>query len=252
MSKSSTMIKFIVVLIINIGFFLNESEATKLRRPIHGGPTPSPLPSPRNHTLTTLAHSPQEKLTPQYKHFLEECEKRMTEKCSEEIFQDIFQNKTITKKCCYKLVDMGPDCHRVMIQREKDLIKSKKERNTIVSRSENLWKRCLKVTPVKKNRHYPKVPPRQYLPGYEKFLQECENKMTDKCGNEVMEVVLEKKRKNVDKGCCSKLMTMGYDCHQEMLLRLEHLATKISDKSGVKKRGHQMWKHCEKITGHHK
>ncbi|EYU34650.1 hypothetical protein MIMGU_mgv1a009129mg [Erythranthe guttata] len=108
------------------------------------------------------------------------------------------------------------------------------------------------LTPVKKNRHYPKVPPRQYLPGYEKFLQECENKMTDKCGNEVMEVVLEKKRKNVDKGCCSKLMTMGYDCHQEMLLRLEHLATKISDKSGVKKRGHQMWKHCEKITGHHK
>ncbi|KAL7135727.1 hypothetical protein ABFS83_11G117200 [Erythranthe nasuta] len=244
MSQSSTMImKITFFLIINVGIFvLGQSEATKMK-PISDGPTSSPLPT----------HSEKEIPSPQYKHFLEECEKRITEECATEIFNEIFKNETISEKCCTKLVDdMGPDCHTIMIQRERDLLKNNKENGMIISKSEDLWKRCSKVTPVNKNRQYPKVPERQYLPGYNKFLNECEKKLTEKCGAQILDIVFDKNKvaANVDKDCCSKLFEMGHECRNEMHVRLEHLAIRKKEKSGdvVKEKGHQILKYCEEIN----
>ncbi|EYU34651.1 hypothetical protein ABFS82_11G123000 [Erythranthe guttata] len=244
MSEFSTMIiKITFFLIINVGiFFLDQSEATKTK-PISDGPTPSPLPS----------HSEKEIPSPQYKHFLEECEKRITEKCAHEIFKEIFENKTISNNCCSELVDMGPDCQSIMIQREKDLLKNKNEKNTIVQKSEDLWKRCSKITPMDKKRQYPKVPQRMYLPGYDNFLKGCEEELTEKCGAQVLGFVFKKNETAnvVDKGCCSKLLKMGHDCHDEMHVRLQRLADRKKEKSDfVKEKGHQIWKYCEEIIAH--
>lgn len=252
MSKSSTMIKITVFLIINIVFLLDKSESIIEEESFLESPSPSPDSVALDDPTLVISSLPKEVYSPQYIKFLKACEQRMTEKCADEIVDDIFKNKKITKRCCSKLVDMGPDCHRTMIQREKELIKGEKEKKRVVSRSEQLWNKCEKLTPPPKNRDYPKLPPREYRPGYEKFLMGCAKKVTEKCGTQIVDAIFggKKKKKTVDKGCCLKLLKMGNECHVELLKGIQNLAKDNKEREAVKVKGHHIWKHCEEIAGH--
>ncbi|KAI3462925.1 hypothetical protein Pfo_019588 [Paulownia fortunei] len=233
--KSSTIIKIITFLIINLGF-LDESQATK--KPTPNGPSASPLASPL-----------EQKLSPQYTEFLNACQKRMSEECADQIVGNIFKDKKVSKPCCSKLVYMGPDCHKALVDREKELIKGHVHKKKIISRSQDLWKKCEKTAPPTKDNNYPKLPPREYLPGYENFLKECAKKITEKCETEVVDAIF-KKNKTVDKGCCSKLLKMGIECHKELLKGLKNLVQYKKDEGEVKVKSDQVWKHCKNITGH--
>ncbi|KAG8366814.1 hypothetical protein BUALT_Bualt16G0006900 [Buddleja alternifolia] len=238
--KSMTIIKFIILLTLNISF-LNQSQATN-----------------KESTTTTLhkhhpkAHSPSSPLSNeqftssfQYEEFLEQCEKRMTSDCADQIIENIFKDdKSVNKTCCSKLINMGPDCHKELLNREKTLHEDKK----YIAKSEHLWKRCEKIVGPVKDHGYPKLPPRRYRPGNEDFLKGCAEKMTEKCGTKIVAALFGGEA-TVDKKCCSKLLHMGGECHDEMVKRLLQLSEKSTkvNRGEVRKRSDQVWKHCEKI-----
>ena len=52
-----------------------------------------------------------------FKDILEECTKKMTVDCSEEIVTNMINSKTpVSDNCCKKLVDMGLKCHKALVR----------------------------------------------------------------------------------------------------------------------------------------
>ncbi|KAK4426208.1 hypothetical protein Salat_1389300 [Sesamum alatum] len=245
--KSVATIQITILLLLSDGFIRLQSVATEISS---SSPSPSTSPSPspyEQHRPPTLE---EQKLSPQFKKFLKQCEKRMTANCADQLVGYMFSNKTVSKTCCSKLVYMGPDCHKGLLMRGKELTKNNAYLKKILSRSEELWKKCEKITPRQKDKNYPKLPPREYLPGYAQFLRECAKKLTEKCGDEVSDAVF-KKNKTVDKGCCRRVLHMGRDCHDEMLKDLISLG-EIRNKTPrqVEIKTDQIWKRCERLTAH--
>ncbi|KAL2252408.1 uncharacterized protein LOC105167735 [Sesamum indicum] len=246
--KSVAIIQITILLLLNNGFFSLQSVATEI-----SSTSPSPSPSPSPLPFEEYGPSPpfeDQKLSPQFKKFLKQCQKRMTVECADQIVGYMFDNKTVSKTCCSKLVNMGPDCHKGLVMRGKELTKQNAYVKKILSKSEELWKKCEKIAPRPKDKNYPKLPPREYLPGYAEFLRECAKKLTEKCGNEVSDSIF-KNHKTVDKGCCWRVLHMGRDCHEEMLKDLISLGDmKNKTPREVKLKSDQIWKRCERIARH--
>ncbi|PIN08826.1 hypothetical protein CDL12_18594 [Handroanthus impetiginosus] len=228
--------KIIIFLIINL-FILNKSEAKSHKNPLPNVPSPAP----------TSDQPKPEKYTPQYKKFLQACQKRIEDECTDEIARNLIRHEKVSKNCCSQLVNMGPDCHRALIYAEKRVTKGK-NREKIVSESEDLYKKCEKMVP-RRPKAYPKLPARKYRPDYEEYLQHCGKKITETCGEEVVYAIIGK-NKTVNKGCCKKLLYMGKECHEEFVEGLERLAGYNKGRHEDKVNGKKVWRHCEKAVGH--
>lgn len=85
--------------------------------------------------------------------FLEECARKMNEKCAKEIVMAVFEDKKVSRKCCIKVVNMGNKCHHEMIKRLKKIHLHHLKPKKITSKSEKVYKRCQKI--AKKHRLSP-------------------------------------------------------------------------------------------------
>ncbi|KAL6521715.1 hypothetical protein OROGR_018284 [Orobanche gracilis] len=234
-SQFTPILKTLIFLIVIINLHrLTQSQSQP------EGPSPSP----------PLVITPQQEsdLTPQYRHFLQACERRLTLNCSEQIVEHVFGNGKAPHNCCSKLIGTGPDCHRALIDGESAFIGDYDSYiKTVTIRSEGLWKKCEKSVPTPRDGNYPRFPPRQYRPNYDEFLEKCAEKITEKCGAEVVNSVFMKEKK-VGKGCCKKLLKMGRECHEELMKGLKNLGEREEGGMEMEAKSDRVWKHCKDIV----
>ncbi|KAK6128360.1 hypothetical protein DH2020_037891 [Rehmannia glutinosa] len=206
-----TIIKTLTFLIINLQF-LNESQAAQKSPP--KVPSPSPLVPPQEKP---------DNYTPQYTQFLQ------------------------ARREPYVAPAMGAS----MRENNDGTMRRRNRRKHIRKRRKSVQKLLFKARvhgtrlPRGVRRRFP---PREFRPDYEEFLEACAEKLTDKCGTEVVYAIF-KKNKKVDKSCCKKLLKMGRECHDELIKGLRNLGEYAKDEKEVKAKSDHVWKHCQDITG---
>ncbi|XP_030535687.1 protein DOWN-REGULATED IN DIF1 11-like [Rhodamnia argentea] len=76
--------------------------------------------------------------------YLARCAAKLTEKCGEVIFGNIFlEQNQLTPECCEKLVLMGRECHDAMASFIMSLPAFSKNATVTVPRSKLAWHKCV-------------------------------------------------------------------------------------------------------------
>ena len=89
----------------------------------------------------------------------------------------------------------------------------------------------------------PQLPP-EPSPGYYNFLDQCVKGITPECSKEIFEGMFEDVE-TLTEPCCSMLLSMGKECHTELvktlleLPKLKHVASKALIKS------EELWNACD-------
>lgn len=92
----------------------------------------------------------------------------------------------------------------------------------------------------------PELPP-EPSPGYYKRLEECANRMTQPCADEIFEGIFNH-GEPLTENCCRTLLDMGYVCHNgfvRVLLVLPGLKVKASE---ALPKSLQMWNKCVSVV----
>ena len=79
-------------------------------------------------------------------------------------------------------------------------------------------------------------------------MYRCISKFPNKCGEAIVKSVLSRGGTVDDKYCCEKLVSMGRDCHEELVKKLVSLPeVPAVDVFQVSKRGEQVWQKCASL-----
>lgn len=79
--------------------------------------------------------------------YLAQCASKLTEKCGEDIFGNIFTKETeLTPECCKKLVLAGIGCHEAMVNFIVSIPTFAKNASITVPRSKQVWNQCVLLT----------------------------------------------------------------------------------------------------------
>ncbi|KAF8033807.1 hypothetical protein BT93_C0156 [Corymbia citriodora subsp. variegata] len=79
--------------------------------------------------------------------YLAACANKLTEKCGEDIFGNIFigpdQPNKLTHECCKKLVLVGRECHEAMVNFILSVPTLAKNASITLPRSKQVWNKCV-------------------------------------------------------------------------------------------------------------
>ncbi|XP_054815090.1 protein DOWN-REGULATED IN DIF1 11-like [Prosopis cineraria] len=89
------------------------------------------------------------------------------------------------------------------------------------------------------------LPPEPYK-GYYDWLGKCGEKLTDKCGQQVVDFLFYK-RTLVSYVCCDKLVKMGKKCHRELAKTLARSQDFKNHKAQILRRSKKAWEQCSFI-----
>nr|XP_016492095.1 PREDICTED: uncharacterized protein LOC107811647 [Nicotiana tabacum]XP_033513997.1 protein DOWN-REGULATED IN DIF1 11-like [Nicotiana tomentosiformis] len=111
----------------------------------HWGYTLPPSYQPKASSPSADQPSRNASESSQRQRFLEECARKMNEKCAKEIVMAVFEDKKVSRKCCIKVVNMGNKCHHEMIKRLKKIHLHHLKPKKIKSKSEKVYRKCQKI-----------------------------------------------------------------------------------------------------------
>ncbi|EOY09207.1 Uncharacterized protein TCM_024608 [Theobroma cacao] len=112
----------------------------------------SMLPSPVAAEVINIAPSPYAdgfQLTippepePGFYQFLEECTKKMSQKCGQNVVGSIFGDTVTSDECCQELVRMGKTCHDDMVKFFVSLPELKLNASDVYAEGEQVWNDCV-------------------------------------------------------------------------------------------------------------
>ncbi|KAK9726215.1 hypothetical protein RND81_05G198700 [Saponaria officinalis] len=165
---------------------------------------------------------------------LQKCENGLGTKCGHSIYQHVLEaGKEVSKECCNRLMTVGKDCHDLLTEVTivyKRL--SEKKAKEIWHKNDKVWGDCKKsVAPS---------------PRGSSELQHCENGLGTKCGHLIYKNVFESKI-DVSKDCCSRLLTVGKDCH-DLLTEVTIVYKRLTEKQAkeIWHKNDKMWEQCQK------
>jgi len=142
------------------------------------------------------------KLTVNQQQYLRDCAVNMGKQCGTQFFNKLFTNDktTITRDCCYKILQVGYSCHIKMTVfiLENDLVLKNVDRNDYLTKSDHIFQKCDRLTE----------------PENQKFLAKCVEKIGADCGEQVFNKLT--RDGSITKQCCKKLVKSGEKCHINM------------------------------------
>jgi len=137
------------------------------------------------------------------KRFLHDCISNIGEECGNQFFSKLFTRDkiTITRDCCYKVIQMGYSCHVKMTVffLETDPVLRNADQIEYLSKSDHIYEKCDRVT----------------QPEDSKFLAKCVEKIGSDCGEQILHKLFTNEG-SVNRQCCEKLVKMGEKCHTNM------------------------------------
>lgn len=146
---------------------------------------------------TTIASSQSNDIS-----FLHQCANHVGEQCGKQVYNKMFtSSKTeISIDCCYKLFDTGSYCHTKMTLfiLETNQKYENEEWIHYLTRADDIFNKCDLAT----------------RPDDTKFLSACVEKIGSRCGEEVLNSIVN--NTSTSKKCCDKLVNMGERCHTNM------------------------------------
>ena len=85
------------------------------------------------------------KPAPKNAEYLKNCAKKISEKCGKEIYEGVFENKSVTSECCTNLVGLGQPCHDALLRAilEFPHIGEKVNLPQFLSKGNQIWSHCL-------------------------------------------------------------------------------------------------------------
>ncbi|KAK9726219.1 hypothetical protein RND81_05G199100 [Saponaria officinalis] len=165
---------------------------------------------------------------------LQKCENGLGTKCRHSIYQHVFKaGKEVSNECCSRLITVGKDCHDLLT--EVTIVYerlSEKKAREIWQKNDKAWEDCKKsVAPS---------------PRGSSELQNCENGLGTKCGHLIYKNVFESKTE-VSKDCCSRLLTVGKDCH-DLLTEVTIVYKRLTEKHAkeIWLKNDKVWEQCQK------
>ncbi|KEH19952.1 putative Prolamin-like domain-containing protein [Medicago truncatula] len=137
------------------------------------------------------------------KRFLHDCISIIGDECGNQFFSKLFTRDkiTISRDCCYKVIQMGYSCHVKMAVffLETDPVLRNADRIEYLSKSDHIYEKCDRVT----------------QPEDSKFLAKCVQKIGSDCGEQIVAKLFTDVG-SVNRQCCENLMKMGEKCHMNM------------------------------------
>ena len=88
------------------------------------------------------------------------------------------------------------------------------------------------------------IPP-QPRPGYYKFLGDCIDGLTRKCGKEIAHYIFE--NKEVDRPCCQNLQKMGQLCSKSLSFTLTQFPKFVSQAALIIQKSDELFNKCAKL-----
>lgn len=135
--------------------------------------------------------------------YLHNCAANVGEQCGKQFYSKLFtHNKTtITRDCCYKILQTGYSCHNKMTVfiLESDPKFKNVDRTDYLTKSDHIFQKCNRVIE----------------PENEEFLAKCVEKVGVDCGEEIFSKLINDKK--ISKHCCKRLVKTGEKCHTGMV-----------------------------------
>ncbi|KAK9671775.1 hypothetical protein RND81_12G054400 [Saponaria officinalis] len=162
------------------------------------------------------------------------CETALGVKCGDNIYQSVFEfGKEVSEECCTRLLTVGKDCHDLLT--EVTIVYKRlprKDAKEIRNKNDKVWDQC-------KNSGTAQIPERS------NELLKCENGLGKKCGHSIYQHVFESGN-GVSKECCSRLTTVGKDCH-DLLTEVTVVYKRLTIKQAkeVWNKNDIVWEYCK-------
>ncbi|XVF47827.1 hypothetical protein PTKIN_Ptkin03bG0142000 [Pterospermum kingtungense] len=83
--------------------------------------------------------------SPEQLKFLNACLSKITEECAKQVFTYMFEDLTVTDKCCGVLIEMGEPCHISLVKTIFSMPEYKANASLGIPRSKQVWNKCALV-----------------------------------------------------------------------------------------------------------
>ncbi|KAK7405233.1 hypothetical protein VNO78_06432 [Psophocarpus tetragonolobus] len=154
-------------------------------------------------SLAMISATVAEITAPEKEESVAECAQRVGSHCEPKVLKSlaIDKNITVSKSCCYKIIQAGYSCYTKLTLDALQNNKNFKDANVteVVQKSDEIFEKCDNATE----------------PANELYLAKCVAEIGTKCGAEVFNKLIHNNN-TVSECCCGKLVDMGLHCHINM------------------------------------
>jgi len=166
--------------------------------------------------------------------YLHDCAENVGEQCGTQFYNKLFtHNKTtITRDCCYKILQTGYSCHNKMtiFILESDPKFKNADQNDYLTKSDHIFQKCNRVNE----------------PKTQEFIAKCVEKIGTDCGEEIFSKLTNDKK--ISKHCCKRLLKTGEKCHTRMVKALIRTPTMRNiDPAQFLKKNKKIFDDCKHI-----
>ncbi|XP_010534660.1 PREDICTED: uncharacterized protein LOC104810160 [Tarenaya hassleriana] len=107
------------------------------------------VPDISSEEIITPAEAYDSELISQYSperlRFIQDCSKKTRSKCGVEVFKNMVLDRPVSRDCCKDLLNIGQDCHLVLVQFIFSTYEVKHTPSLTVARSKQTWNTCVKM-----------------------------------------------------------------------------------------------------------